>query len=99
MPHSQRANAIQWALSVLLEGDRIAVADLLDRDQRHPAEHVGVLGLLPEFLEGAHHGDGSPASAAAFSRSSACHCRMAFRTASAVELHLRRLSARAASLG
>src|SRR5262249_38356892 len=54
MPHSEGANAIQRALSILLEGDRLAVADLLHPDQWHSGKHVGVLGLLPELLEGAH---------------------------------------------
>src|SRR6516162_1819372 len=58
VPHSERANAIERAPSILFEGYRIAFADLLHADQGHPGEHFGVLKLLPKFLEGAHHGDG-----------------------------------------
>ena len=54
MPHSECANAIQRALSIFLERDRFAVADLLHRDQRHPGEHLGILTLLLELVEGAH---------------------------------------------
>src|SRR6516165_10262842 len=58
MPHSECANAIQRALSILFQRDRIAFADLLHADQRHPGEHFGVLKLRAEFVEGAHHDDG-----------------------------------------
>ena len=54
MPHSEGANAIERTLSILLERDRFAVADLLHPDQWHSGKHFGVLRLLPEFVEGAH---------------------------------------------
>src|SRR5262249_19804287 len=54
MPHSEGTNAVQRVLWIFREWYRLAVADLLDRDQRHSREHVGVLRFLPEFVEGAH---------------------------------------------
>src|SRR6516225_1934668 len=54
MPHSKGANTIQRALTILLERDRLALADLLHRNQRHLGKDFSVLSLLPEFLEGAY---------------------------------------------
>src|SRR5215831_13326587 len=54
MPHSKGANAIQRAPTILLERDRFGLADLLHRNQRHFRKDFGVLGLLPEFVEGAY---------------------------------------------
>ena len=99
MPHSECTNAIQRALAILLERDRLTFADLLHRNQRYPGEHFGVLELIAEFLEAAHLGDDEPGLGRRVLQMSARHCRMAFRTESGLTPHLRTLSARAASLG
>jgi hypothetical protein len=46
MPHSQCTDAVQWALSTLLEGDRLASLRSSPRDQKHPGNHVDVLRFL-----------------------------------------------------
>src|SRR5262249_3169117 len=60
MPHADCANAVERTLCVLLEGDRLAFADFLPRDQRQPRQPLGILTLLLELLEGAHLDYGKP---------------------------------------
>src|SRR5262249_62207436 len=60
MPYSECASALERTLSILLERDRSAVADLLHRDQRYPGEHLGILTLLLELVEGAHLSEDKP---------------------------------------
>ena len=99
MPHSKCANAVQRALSILLERDRLAFADLLHRDQRHRGKHFGVLKLIPEFLEGAHLGERKPRLGRRILQVVGTPLQNGVLHGFRVGVDLRRLSARAASWG
>src|ERR1700730_10038383 len=55
MSHSERAYTLQGSVPPLHERYRIAFSDLLERNQRHSRENLGVLKLFAKFIVGADH--------------------------------------------
>src|ERR1700730_4506688 len=55
MSHSERAYTLQGSVPPLHERYRIAFSDLLERNQRHSRENLGVLRLFAKFIVSAHH--------------------------------------------
>src|SRR5258705_13114906 len=54
MSHPHCTNTIQRSLCIFSEGNRLALANLLDCNQWHPGKHFSVLSLFREFFKGAH---------------------------------------------
>lgn len=54
MPHPQSADSLERLACGPRQGLRLAVADLLDRDQRHARQDFGVLQLAAKLIVAAH---------------------------------------------
>src|SRR5580704_4488373 len=60
VPHSQRANALQWHLCTAPKRYRLTLCNLLHGDQGHLGEHFGVLRFPAKLLVCTNHSEDKP---------------------------------------